>query len=283
MFAPPLRRKAYFWSPSREQMAMIDLPPLARFFDELCRDDSPDAPAEAHWLEEARRLELTSRRQCDELLERLLQLYGEPSDDPAMIAGAKPKPKTRLNDALLDVLLEPLWRRYRREEASAPSISPGEIEKIALLYGRLPAGVRPRWRLLRALTASADTGALTRFAEIVVSDPLQETGDCDLAFVPLFQQQGYEAAALFPRLLEALQHPALAPLVLDLANYLLRSRQVDRHPAADRVKQLVTLFSGLVSHLQELESRPGDYADNPQTLARKVGDSATLLVCSAMR
>ena len=48
---------------------------------------------------------------------------------------------------------------------------------------------------------------------------------------PLFQRRPYAAQALFPRLLDAIEHPVLAALILDLANHVTRQRSVPRHPA----------------------------------------------------
>ncbi len=50
-----------------------------------------------------------------------------------------------------------------------------------------------------------------------------------------FNARNYDPAALFPRLLAALQHLSLAAPVLDLSNYLVRTHRVNRHPSHDRL------------------------------------------------
>src|SRR6185437_13231302 len=119
---------------------------------------------------------------------------------------------------------------------------------------------------------------------LIVADPPGRPQDAALAFVPLFQRRNNAAAVPFPRLLDGLEHPAIAAAVLDLANYLSREGLTATHPASSRVDRLAELLGGLVSRLARLEERPEEFADSPAELNAVVGESVELIVsiCHAL-
>jgi len=85
-------------------------------------------------------------------------------------------------------------------------------------------------------------------------------------------------AAVFPRLLAGIENPATAVQILDIANVATRRRAVEVHPAAGRFDQLLSLFSGLVNHLQDLEYKPSEYADTPRQLGETISRSVELMI-----
>lgn len=181
------------------------------------------------------------------------------------------------------VLPEPLWQALDAA-AYESALGPESVDRIARLYRRLGPPSRARHRLLRLLGASGSTEALETFAELIVSDPPTDATDAALAFVPLFQRPTSRLQRLFPRLLDALQHPAVAAIVLDLANHLWRQRRMARHPASGRVDDLARLLGALATRLARIEEQPREAADTPATLTAIVGESVALIValCDAM-
>src|SRR6185436_13774154 len=80
-----------------------------------------------------------------------------------------------------------------------------------------------------------------------------------------------------PQLFTAIEHPALAAPVLDLANYLTREAVVPQHTLADKAPQLVKLLGDLVQSLEMLEEHP-EQSRSPQVLSRQVARGVALAV-----
>jgi hypothetical protein len=190
----------------------------------------------------------------------------------------------RASEPLLAELFQRLWARYRApadtpaRSASEGGIGDERIGQIAALYRRLGRTSGVRHLLLRVLAGSGSAAALRAVVETILADPPADARQCDLALAPLFQQPRLPVDALFPRLLEGIEHPALAVQVLDLANHVTRRRMLDKHPAAGRLPQLLTLYSGLVNNLQSLEQKPSEFAADAGRLRQMVSGCVELLV-----
>ncbi len=152
------------------------------------------------------------------------------------------------------------------------------ISQFVSLYRRLGRSSGVRHLLLRVLTGNGSEAGLRALVDTLLADPPGDARQCDLALAPLFQHDRLSVDALFPRLMAAIEHPALAVQVLDLANHVTRSRFAARHPAADRLPQLLALYSGLVNQLQNLEQKPTEFATDATRLRQIVAGSVELLV-----
>ncbi|HEU0068784.1 MAG TPA: hypothetical protein VFQ26_05910, partial [Nitrospiraceae bacterium] len=166
-----------------------------------------------------------------------------------------------------------MWDRQERRPLPVASLLP-----IAALYRRLGKPRRSRSYLLQLLTASGGGAELSAFTELVISDPPSDATSALLAFGPLFQHADVDASAIFPRLLDALEHESVATPVLDLANHLVRSEQLAQHPAAGRSRQLAALLGELVQRMGHLEQSPERYAETAQQLAQQIEESISLAV-----
>jgi hypothetical protein len=151
-------------------------------------------------------------------------------------------------------------------------------------YRALGKGSRARARLLAWLATSANAVEIDLLGRLLVDDPPEEDQDVVQSLAPLFQQGRKQAAALFPRALGALAHPAIAAPIVDLANFLTREKLVARHPAADRAADLSALLGELAQSLVRLEERPDEHGDSPEQLSRRVARSVALAVslCDAL-
>ena len=171
-------------------------------------------------------------------------------------------------------------RRLTQRAAAEPTLILPAIEQ---LYDALGPESKARGPLLAWLANSSEAGALDLLAQLLVTDPPLEDADVVQTLAPLFQDRRAEAAALYPRLMAALEHPALAAPVLDLANFLTREHLAARHPAVNQSPMLIELLGKLVQSLEMLEERPEE-ASSPQELSRKVARGVALAVslCDAL-
>ena len=175
-------------------------------------------------------------------------------------------------------------RRNSREKFSALWLSEQVPERTAALYRRILSDSRARAGLLSLLAAGGTSQELALLVELLVDDPPEGENDVLAALSPLFQLTDYDAGALFPRLLAALAHPALAAGVLDLANFLTRRGLVARHPAYDQRQELSRLLGELAHRMQRLEEQPEESASSPQQLTQTVahGVSMAVALCDAL-
>jgi hypothetical protein len=144
-----------------------------------------------------------------------------------------------------------------------------------------------RYPILRTLAIDGSSAALATFAELLVGAPPADERLAVAALVPLFQPRGDRlpgAAALFPRLLDALDQRSLAAAVLDLANFVTRREFVDAHPAGARSAELAGLVGSLADRLAKIEATPHEFAATPADLAKMVNESVALIVslCDAL-
>ncbi|MFO0896561.1 MAG: hypothetical protein U0836_03930 [Pirellulales bacterium] len=145
---------------------------------------------------------------------------------------------------------------HDRKALEGKALPPQAREQVVALYSALASTNASRGPLLALLARSADGPSLAAFADLAASDPPRAARDALVAVAPLFQLAEYDAAPLFPRLLDALAEPALAAAVLDLANYLSSRGRVHPHPAAAKAGALAQLLGRLVERL-------GTAADGP--------------------
>jgi hypothetical protein len=178
-------------------------------------------------------------------------------------------------DQLLTTALAQVVREGRR---------PPDASLVSRLYRQLGADSHARGQLLAWLAAQGASDDLAGYVQLLTADPPSDDQDVVQALAPLFRRGRLEAAGkLFPSLFDALCHPQLAAPVLDLANFLTRSGQASRHPAADRSPQLIALLGQVSQSLGRLEEQPDDNL-SPTDLSRLVAASVALAVslCDAL-
>ena len=153
---------------------------------------------------------------------------------------------------------------------------------IAELYLKLTPDSSIRHLLLVVLAGAGTPADLPVFADLVADDPPTDWMAAGVAFSPLMRRDDCDGAGLFPRLLDALAHPQVAPLVLDLANYLARSGQAIRHPATDHAARLMSLLEQLAARLESLGGQTELHSSSETQ--RQVGESVALAcgLCDAL-
>jgi len=164
------------------------------------------------------------------------------------------------------------------------SLQPTARERISFLYNHLREGSTCRARLLQWLATAAGDDDLRLYVELITAHPPRDGRTAAVVMAPLFQRTRYDSAALFPGLLAALQHLTLAAPVLDLANYLTRSRRVDRHPCQERLDELVALLGSVVQRLAKLEESPHDATQDLEAMRHQVDEGVAVVVslCHAL-
>jgi hypothetical protein len=201
---------------------------------------------------------------------------------------SRPPPTDRKAAALLGAAFAQLIRRTHGAPGASPA-SRGGIDDalcphVVGLYRHLGAANPVRHQLLVWLAASRSRTSLAALADTLVEDPPSDATAVATSLSPLFQRRDYDPQAVFPRLLDGLNHSQAGSAILDLASFVARAQLTTRHPAADRVEQLAALLGGVVGRLGRLESAAGEAVASGQQRARQVDEGVALAIslCDAL-
>ncbi len=216
-----------------------------------------------------------TREATSEEIDRFLQalLESEPSTDAN-------------REQLVATALQHIVVAQRGAAQNAPKIelADGVLQRAAELYRHLGPRHSASHLLLCMLTSARTPPALADFADLIVTDPPADEGMVASIFGPLFQQADYDPRVLFPGLLDGITHASVAPMILDLANFVTRKGWVREHPGTERQASFVTLLGALVGRLGALESATPTDAAEMKSLSRQVADGVSIAIslCDAL-
>lgn len=200
--------------------------------------------------------------------------------------GFAPFSRQTVNIDVLRATLEqvPQWAAQIKTKSAADSID--IANSLSELYAAL-ANVPevPRQNLLRTLATLGGKKNLHFFCDLILNDPPNGSAEATTPFLPLFQKPNSDDVELvFPKLLDGLANPHLAPAILDLANFYVRTKRAASHPAAERHSQLSTLLDGLTTGLKNLQTAVEDQNESAEAAYQRYNDSIALVVslCDAL-
>ena len=170
------------------------------------------------------------------------------------------------------------------EGIAALDLDDNVLQKAAKLYRHLGRGSAAEASLLCLLTGGRTRLSLAEFADLVVDNPPSDAAAVASIFGPLFQHKDYDASVLFPKLLEGITLATVAPMILDLTNFVTRQGMVPRHPSTGQQSQLAALLGNLVGRLGALESVVPDDETQLRTVSQQVAEGVSIAVslCDAL-
>ncbi len=131
--------------------------------------------------------------------------------------------------------------------------------------------------LLQNVFLSGKPVAIRMGVDFLVQAPPSNWKDVSLAISPLMQTQDWSIDDVFPKLLESTNPSVLSP-ALDLANYVVRSRQLSVHPGKPRFDALLLFLGGIVRELELLEEDPKQFGSSVDSIQRILFDSVSICV-----
>jgi len=147
----------------------------------------------------------------------------------------------------------------------------------AVLHG-LPESTPNRHLLMHLLAMRGDADSLTALVSHLRQSPPRGWMAAGQILSPLMQRDQWPIEAVFPRLLDLLDQPALASPVLDLAGYLVRSGRLSEHPAADRVESINHLLAAVADRLARFEEDPRSFGDEVDQVQAVLSEAVALAV-----
>ena len=197
-----------------------------------------------------------------------------------------PLSKDGVEEKLLESAFAELSRRTAEAtwQASNSHREDALRQQVVTLYRKLGPGSNSRHHLLSVLIHGATSQDLSEFADLIGSDPPPSATTAAAPFVALLHSKRIDVSALFPKILEGIQHLQVAAPILDLANHVTRKQLVGEHPAAVRKGALIKLLGTVVGHLSRLEENPPQSPQTWDRIRNKVNDGVALAVslCDAL-
>ena len=184
--------------------------------------------------------------------------------------------------AILGALLRIVHTQHLRE--GAPTLPECDPEKLNAVAASVADGTPNRYLLLHLLALMRTHAALTTLVTALQQRPPTSWVEAAQVLSPLLQHQDWPIDAVFPALLDCIQHPSLAASVLDLANGLTRNRRVAAHPATEQLPRLNHLLGEVTHRLHRFEEDPRSFGDNVESVQATLGEAVSLAVslCDAV-
>ena len=175
-------------------------------------------------------------------------------------------------------LMQLAWRSAKVSADPLLPIDPETRDELFHLYRRMGNDSTSRHHLLSILAHGGTADDLRCFAELISSDPPSTSAAAATVFFPLTGRSGFDVSALFPRLLDGLQHVQVAAAILDLASFLTRRQMTSQHPAAEHKESLTKLLGTVVGQLSRWEDNPPNDVDTWQRARDQVNEGIALAV-----
>ena len=223
---------------------------------------------EADPVAAAYRLRELSGGDCGSAVSALNQLALHPAEvsesDPAIIG------------ALLGVVHSLLVQD--RNEQSLEIIRGLDPSTLRQIDRSLPTKATNRHLLLHLLAIARTEPSLQILVGILKERPPTDWMSAAQMLSPLMQHDDWPVDAVFPEVLDCLSEPVLAASLLDLANFLVRHRRVQTHPAEPMLDTLNVLLGHVASRLGFFEENPRAFGDDVPTVQRRLAESVALAV-----
>jgi hypothetical protein len=162
----------------------------------------------------------------------------------------------------MNALLEALVRDQATTSALM-EIGAAEAKIISEIHEACGPFSIDRHRLLQWLATTGQPEAWAMCAALLAVDPPRDIRHLVEVVAPFWKTQQGPFNRLFPRILDAVEHPSAASVVLDLANYVVRAGRLPQHPGRDRADAWTALLGDVVERLEWFEeaSRTGGVPD----------------------
>lgn len=169
----------------------------------------------------------------------------------------------------------------RDDHARLAAVDPAVITTVE---SSLPEACVNRSLLLHLLAIARTDRSLTTLVARLQTHPPSSWIEAAQVLSPLMQHRDWTPSVVFPALLDAIEHPAIAVPAMDVANFVTRIKKVDTHPASGHVETLNRLLGAVTRQLERFELDPTTMGDDVATVQERLSQAVSLsvAVCDAM-
>lgn len=150
--------------------------------------------------------------------------------------------------------------------------------QLAALDAALPLDCPNRHLVVHLMMLIRSDASLRAAVDRLIALPPKDSAAAGQIVSPLVQHNDWPIGAVFPAILDAIEHRTLASPILDIANYLTRSGRVSTHPATDKAAWLTTLLAAVTHRLETFESDPRSFGDDIATVQLRLAEAVSLAV-----
>lgn len=138
--------------------------------------------------------------------------------------------------------------------------------------------------ILQMLATQGDEESIDALASAIGRSPPEDWQAVGLALSPLWAATSEQLEFFFERLGDEFVHPTTMAVLLDLANFSVRSKRVTRHPWIDRSSDLNSLLGSMIQRLETIEKDPAQFGEDVNSIQQVLQDSVALQIslCDAL-
>ncbi len=172
--------------------------------------------------------------------------------------------------------------RETQVDAADPLVSP---HAVAQLYLTLASTSPPAAaHALQILAVQGDEESLDMLTELLSDSPPADWQSTGVALNALWHARPEVLESFFEKLGDGFVQPGTMAVLLDLANFAVRSKRLATHPWSARHASLAGLLGNVVHRLSELERAPSKFGNSVEEVHAALGESLALTVslCDAL-
>ena len=153
-----------------------------------------------------------------------------------------------------------------------------DLQLLSTIEHAVAADTPNRHLLLQMMAMIKDEASISHLVDRLVESPPTKWLEAGQVLSPLMLSSDWPIQAFYPKAFAALQHASLASPLLDLANFLFRERNLEQHPAADRLSVLNHLLGEVSMRLGKFEEDPRSFGDDVDAVQALLGEAVALAV-----
>ncbi len=132
--------------------------------------------------------------------------------------------------------------------------------------------------ILRTLLTVDIQEAVFVWRDLLIELPPSHYRSTAASVETLIRRGDWATEDVFPKLLNALEHPTTIASVLDLANWVVRNEADIDHPARHLSDRLNGLLEAVVGRLQQIETNPASLGTDVRVIQRILDESVALCI-----
>lgn len=156
---------------------------------------------------------------------------------------------------------------------------------LAALYEALSADApSAAAHALQILALQSDEESLEALADVLTESPPGDWKSVGLALSPLWNAPAHVLEHFFEQIADGFIQPTTMAVLLDLANYSVRSERLASHPWTSRHRDLTSLLEKLLMRLRTLEKEPAKFGESVEEVQAALQESLALVLslCDAL-